>query len=201
MSSELTDDPLPAVVAGAGLALDRCLAAPPTLGRGRLLCVDGPAGSGKTTLADLVLTRAHRRVASVALLHMDDLYEGWRGLGDVASRIHRDLLVPLSQGGSPHYRRWDWRAAAWAERHEVDPVALLVLEGVGSGASAYADLIGTLVWVEAPVDLRLERGLARDGEAMRSRWKGWMADEAALFARDRTRERADVVVDTGAAAG
>ena len=55
-----------------------------------------------------------------------------------------------------------------------------------------------MIYVEAPDDLRLARGLARDGEEARAHWLGWMADELRLAERDRTRERADVVVDTTA---
>src|SRR5205085_5813827 len=50
---------------------DRLLAEPPLLGATRLVCVDGPAGSGKTTFADR-LTEALGGAA--ALVHMDDLY-------------------------------------------------------------------------------------------------------------------------------
>ena len=35
----------------AGVVVDLALRRPPTLGDGRLVCIDGPAGSGKTTLA------------------------------------------------------------------------------------------------------------------------------------------------------
>ena len=42
---------------------------------------------------------------------------------------------------------------------------------------------------------RLERGLARDGAAMRGRWEDWMREEALHFARERTAERADVRLD------
>ncbi len=52
-----------------------------------------------------------------------------------------------------------------------------------------------LVWVEAPSVVRLERGVARDGEHMRSHWLTWAEQEEAMFERERTRERADVVVD------
>ena len=58
-----------------------------------------------------------------------------------------------------------------------------------------------LVWVEAPYDVRLRRGLERDGDAFAPHWEQWAADEAALFARERTRERADVVVDGTRAVG
>ena len=51
------------------------------------------------------------------------------------------------------------------------------------------------VWVEAPASLRLERGLARDGVDARAQWLTWMSDEAAHFAREGTRERADVRLD------
>ena len=81
----------------------------------------------------------------------------------------------------------------------VPPAPWLVVEGVGSGAAALAAYITVLVWVEVDDDLRLARGLERDGEEMREQWRQFMVDERELFARDRTRERADVLVDgTGA---
>ena len=52
-----------------------------------------------------------------------------------------------------------------------------------------------LGWVEAPYDLRLRRGLERDGDAFAPHWEQWAADEKVHFARERTRERADLLVD------
>ena len=58
-------------------------------------------------------------------------------------------------------------------------------------------LVGVLVWVEAESELRLRRGMARDGEHMRPQWEQWRIDEDVLFARLGTRARADLVVVTG----
>ena len=78
--------------------------------------------------------------------------------------------------------------------------AWLVVEGVGSGSAAVAAYITVLVWVEVDDELRLARGLERDGAEMQEHWRTFMGDERALFARDRIRERADVLVDgTGGA--
>lgn len=175
--------------ARAVLALAR--SRPATLGTGRLLCVDGPAGSGKTTLAAAV---AAIEPGSV-VVHMDDLYDGWDGLPRVEEQLS-GLLEPLSRGVAGTYRRYDWGAGRYAETRTVAPCDLLVLEGVGSGATRYAHLVTVLAWVEASPDLRLRRGLARDGEAMREHWERWQASEEAVFARERTRARADLVVDT-----
>ena len=75
---------------------------------------------------------------------------------------------------------------------------ILVLDGVGAGAADYADRITTLVWMEAPSELRLARGLARDrelhGTADEAAWLSWRKDEDVLLAAHRTRERADLVV-------
>ena len=78
----------------------------------------------------------------------------------------------------------------------VPPVEVLVLEGVSSGRSAVAGRLSALVWVEVPdVGERLERAVARDGEAMRPYLARWQVDEAAHFAADGTRDRADIVID------
>jgi uridine kinase len=162
---------------------------PPTLGRGRLLCIDGPAGSGKTTLADEIA-----RLTSAPVVHMDNLYEGWGGLPRVAGQLDR-LLRPLSSNRPGSYRRWDWYAGRWAEVVVVPPAPLLVLEGVGSGSRSHAGLITALVWVEAPADLRLQRGLARDGVELDEHLRAWATSEQEHFVREGTRSRANLVVD------
>lgn len=174
------------------LALDR----PARLGSSsvpvRLVCVDGPAGSGKTTLAAAVAAAAAARHVPARVVHMDDLYAGWGGLADAPATVARDLVGPLREGRPGGYRRYDWVEGRFAEWVEVPPVDLLLLEGVASGATAYADAATLMVFVDAPADVRLDRGLARDGEQMRPRWEAWRRDEERHFTRDRTRERADV---------
>lgn len=165
-----------------------------TLGTSRFLCVDGRAGSGKTTLATAIATVAAGH-CSTRLVRMDDIYEGWTGLDEVRPRVEEDLVAPLRENRPGRYQRYDWPSRSLAEWHQVAPADLLVLEGVGAGASAYADDITLLVWVDAPGDLRLERGLTRDGEPMRAEWLRWMDAEEALYAEELTRERADVIVD------
>jgi dephospho-CoA kinase len=66
---------------------------------------------------------------------------------------------------------------------------------VGSGDRAHADLCTVLVVVTAPDDVRLARGLARDGEMVREEWLAWMAAEREHLAAERTAERADLAVD------
>jgi uridine kinase len=58
------------------------------------------------------------------------------------------------------------------------------------------DLVAVRVWVEAATDVRMARGIDRDGEAFRPHWQRWAAQERELFGADRTRERADLIVRT-----
>lgn len=171
------------------------LAAAPGLGQVRLVCVDGPAGSGKSTLAAALADRLAADVGSVVVLHLDDLYEGWSGLGGVWDRVEDQVLGPLGRGEPGRWQRYDWVAGAFAEWHDLPVPAVLVLEGCGSAPRAVDGRAALTVFVEAPPRLRLRRGLERDGEALRPQWVDWQVHEAAHFATERTRERADVVVD------
>ena len=188
----------------AGDVVASVLAAPPTLGAGRLVCVDGPSGAGKTTLA-AALDRGFRDAlrspgvaadrAHVRVLHMDNLYAGWDGLDAGIATLVEEVLGPLRRGAPGRYRRYDWHRDRWAEERVVEPCEVLVVEGVGSAPSACAEAVTCLVWVETPSDVRLERGVRRDGEQVRDLLHGWRAQEQEMFTRERTRQRADVVVD------
>jgi uridine kinase len=177
-------DPVPGIV-------ERVLPTDPRLGRTRLICIDGPAGSGKTTLAD----RLAAALAGATVLHMDDLYAGWTLTG-AAARLAAGVLRPLADGGPGAYHRYDWAARRFSP--EVTPVPVpevLVVEGCGA-SPAHLDPWTTLrVWVEAPAELRLARGLARDGAEHEADWRAWQRTEALWFAADRTRERANLIVD------
>jgi uridine kinase len=172
-------------------------AAPPRLGATRLVCVDGPAGSGKTTFAGRLTGVLG---TDAVLVHMDDLYAGWTLTGAVA-RLGAGVLRPLADGVPGAYHRYDWAAA----RFDPDPVPVtaapvLVVEGCGSGARVLAPWTTLLIWIEAPRPLRLARGLARDGAALEEHWRRWQRTEAAAFATEDTRARAGLRVD-GAAPG
>ena len=173
-----------------GVVAARVRAATPRLGPVRLVCVDGPAGSGKSTLA-----RRLGEVLDATVLQVDDLLAGWSDLDGVWDRLADQVLTPLAAGRAGRYRRYDWVAGAFAEWHDVPVPGVLVLEGCGSARRAADDVAVLRVWVEAPREERLARGLARDGDDARDHWLAWMADEDRHFARERTRERADVRVD------
>ncbi|NMR20560.1 AAA family ATPase [Cellulomonas fimi] len=162
----------------------------PRLGPVRLVCVDGPAGSGKTTFAGLLAERLGAEV-----VHTDDLLDGWGDLEGMWPRLEEWVLAPLAAGRPGRYRRYDWGIARFAEWHDVPAAPVLVLEGCGSARRAVAPSAALCVWVEADPAVRRARGLDRDGEAVLPHWADWTADEDRHFAAERTRERADVLVD------
>lgn len=189
----LSSGPLDAT---AGVLADSALAGPARLGPVRLVCVDGPAGSGKTTTAAALAAAVTERGAVAGVVHLDDLYEGWSGLdGTLWPRVSAQVLEPLRRGRPGRFQRYDWHRGRFAEWVDVPVPGVLVLEGCGSARRAVDPIVTLRVWVEAPPRDRLARGLARDGTAARAHWEAWMSDEASHFARERTAGRADVRLD------
>jgi uridine kinase len=173
----------------------RTLAAVSGLGPVRLVCIDGPAGSGKTSLADGLAGALQASGCRVAVIHLDDLYEGWSGLDGVWDRLEAQLLGPLGRGLPARWQRYDWSLGNFAEWHDLPVPDVLVLEGCGSAPRAVDGRVALRLFVEAPPEMCLSRGVSRDGEALRADWVRWQAVEATQFAIERTRERADLVID------
>ena len=183
---EVTDLRAPALDA----IVEALAAAGPRCGSTAVVAVDGPAGSGKTTLAGLLAPLLGART-----IHMDDLYEGWSGLATAGDRLREQVLAPLAAGRAGAYQRYDWEAGEFAEWHEVPVADHLVVEGVGCLRASSRPYFSLVVWVEADDDVRLARGLARDGAGAEQHWLDWMVEERVLFTRARTRELADLRVD------
>jgi uridine kinase len=162
----------------------------PACGTTKVVAVDGPSGAGKT-----------RFVAGLAgatgadVLHLEDLYPGWHGLA-VTPPMVAHVLASVAVGDTGSARRWDWERGAPGDAVRVRPSRLLVLDGVGSGASVVRPFLSLLIWLEAPADVRKQRALARDGNTYAPFWDVWADQEAEHFAAERTRGHADLVVRT-----
>src|SRR6266536_1176985 len=192
---ESTDKETPAPLTIDTL-LDHVQAAAPRLGRTRLISIDGPAGSGKSTLASNIAARAEARGLRTFTVHMDDLYDGWTGAVRGFGLLRDHVLQRMADGREGRYRRYDWYVGAYAELHVVPvTVELLIVEGVTS-CDRDADRWQSLrLWIETSNESRLERGIARDGEALRDHWLEWMRWERDHFAEEATRSRAHVIID------
>ena len=183
------------ITAGQGATASAVLAASrarPRCGATTVVAIDGPSGAGKTDFAAALALR----LPGAQVLHMDDLYPGWDGLERGVEDLHEHVLAPLLRGEQAAYRRWDWEHGRYAGWQSLPSAELLVVEGAGSGARPGWQYESVLIWLEADREERYRRGIERDGELYRPYWSRWAACEDALFARDGTRSRADLIINT-----
>jgi uridine kinase len=186
---QITDPAAPQDVAAV---VDLARVAAPRCGQTVVVAIDGPSGSGKTTLARGVVEALGCPVA-----HMDQIFPGWDGLAAAVPLVTEQVLEPIARGERAAYRTWDWAEDRWNGTITLPLHRFLVVEGCGSSVGSAGSYAAVRVWVDAPRDVRLARGLARDGQAYAPHWQRWADQEGALFAADGTRERADVVIETG----
>jgi uridine kinase len=154
-----------------------------------LVGIGGHGGSGKSTLA--------ARIAEVA----DDVQivgtdSFWDGSGFDLDRLRREVVDALLTAEIARYDEWDWHAKRVRPGRTVAPSGVVIIEGVCALHQMFRDDLAVRIWIEAPHDVRLERGVARDGEAARSTWIDvWMPNEAAYVERDDPISCAQLVVD------
>lgn len=174
----------------------RVAESPARLGRVRVVAVDGPAGSGKTSFSARLCEHLRGEGLRVAEVHTDDLLEGWTDLVTFWPRLQQWVIEPLRRGESARYHKYDWIHRRFSDEWTLVILPdVLVIEGVSAARAQAAPYLTLSVFLWAPRDVRLARGIERDGEALRPNWLRWMADEDRHFAADRTAERVDLIVD------
>lgn len=141
-----------------------------------IVAVDGFGGAGKSTLAEQIAAEQLRAGRPVTIVHTDD-FASWDNPVDWWPRLLEQVLQPLSRNQTARYQQYDWNSRTLADWHEVQPGGLMVLEGVTASRDEFRPYLAATIWVETSADLRLRRGLERDGEQARGQWQEWMAVE------------------------
>lgn len=161
-----------------------------------IIAIDGPAGAGKTTLAEH-LSAALSLKFKVAIIHMDDLYNGWdqpfdHHLTDALTRItnaHQSgMRISLS--------RFNWSKHEYGVAEDLPQADLLILEGVGSSHSAIRATLTASIWLEINRSLGLARVLERDGVGNSQEMVQWLNLQEAYFTEDGSEGAADFILST-----
>jgi uridine kinase len=164
-------------------------------GEVKFVAIDGCAGAGKSTFAGRLAA-----VAEVPIVRTDH-FASWDEPMDWWPRLLHEVIQPLAAGTPATYRRSVWDPAKPPTGVvRVEPAPMILIEGVSAGRREFRDHLAYVIWVDAPHDLRLRRGLARDEWDAKEKWERWMATEEDYVVRDDPVGHADLVVDGAAVA-
>jgi uridine kinase len=159
-----------------------------------IIAIDGPAGAGKTTLADH-LAAALSLKYSVKVIHMDDLYNGWQ---DAFDHHLTDTLTNIARahqsGKKISLSRYDWNKGRYSDAEEMPISDLLILEGVGSSQQAVRPHLAASIWIEIDRTQGLERVLHRDGAAISEEMQMWLQLQDQHFREEESEKTADFVL-------
>ena len=158
----------------------------------QIILIDGPAGSGKTTLSNKLSAELNCQV-----VHLDDHYNGWdEALSSDLTKVLLHIVESFVNGRASVVPTYNWHLAKFEGNKEISAAETLIIEGVGSGQRQIRPFASKLYWVETEPEIGLARVLERDGAEYEERIKAWQMREANHFQVERTREFADFIIST-----
>ena len=161
-----------------------------------IIAIDGPAGSGKTTIAHDIFLAMGPHV-STRVIHMDDLYPGWAdALGNQLTETLTYIVASHKKAAPFSLSFYDWKAGEFLQAQKCEPTELLILEGVGAGQSAIRSDISALVWMDIDPVVGLSRVLQRDGVEIKDAMSAWLIQQEQHFRVEDTQNAADFILTT-----
>ena len=156
-----------------------------------LYAIDGPAGAGKTTYAAKLEAELSVN-ASVKIIHMDDLYNGWENaLSNALSEILDRISTAHLAGREFVIKKFNWSTMHFDSDERITPTDFLIIEGVGAAQQIVRESGAITYWLDIEPEIGLQRVLDRDGAHIEVQMRQWQIDQDKHFARDETRENCE----------
>lgn len=162
-------------------------------GSNKLICIDGPAGSGKTTLAKNI----QKLLNDSYVIHMDEIYEGWQNSlnENLISNVNNWIILPMKNDDPIIYKKFDWHLNLRSESVVINKYKFIILEGVGAASLGIRDKSALNIWIEGRKEILLKRVLDRDGNQIEEEMQFWQIKEQEYFSKHDTKKHCDIWID------
>lgn len=168
-----------------------------------IVAIDGRCGSGKTTLADAMVSRWGD---ACSVFHMDDFFlrpqqrtpERLSAPGENVDheRFLEEVLGPLHSNKPIEYRRYDCHRQAFDDVRIIQPVQINIVEGTYSMHPDLAEYYNLKVFLDIDQELQKKRIENRNTPEMADRFfKEWIPMEEMYFDELGIRDKADIVYE------
>lgn len=162
-----------------------------------IIAIDGPAGAGKTTLAEHLQAALSLKYKCLTI-HMDDLYNGWESPFDYHFTDALTLACIAHQSSKRYsLSHYNWGKGEYGAAIEAPQSDLLILEGVGASHALIRPLLTASIWIDIEPAQGLARVLKRDGDAIAAEMQSWLNQQDQLFRDNQSLAAADFVLTTG----
>jgi uridine kinase len=162
-------------------------------GQTKIIVIDGPAGSGKTTLAKSL----SGLLENCPIIHMDEIYDGWENA--LSPKTSQDLVEwiinPLLESRSIEFVKYDWYLEKRIEKVVINLPKVLIIEGVGSSSFEISKHSSLKLWIEVNKETGINRVLTRDGQQIQEQMKKWQSQESKFFIENNSKENSDIWID------
>ena len=169
--------------------------------KGRVtVAIEGGSASGKTTLSQLL-----ESVYDCTVFHADDFFlrpeqrtpERFNEVGGNLDRerLQSEVLIPLKEGKTVEYRKFDCSTMTLCEAEKVTPKKLVVVEGTYSMHPELEGFYDLTVLLSISEDLQKKRILKRNPQLAPRFFNEWIPLEKRYFSEMKIKEKCDVVIE------
>jgi uridine kinase len=173
--------------------------------RQKVIAIDGGGGAGKTTFASYL----QQAIAGSTIVKIDDFYRPPQLRTPLFStkiinpnfdwdRLRTSVLEAVKEDREIRYQLYDFKTGTLSgEIISIPSDVTIIVEGVWSLQEAFRGFYDYRIWLEVPSDIRMERGVARDGEEYRKVWEEeWIPIDESYKEIYKPHLRADCVIDS-----
>ncbi len=165
-----------------------------------LLAIDGRCAAGKTTLGNRLAAEW-----DASLFHMDDFYlqshqRTTERLAEPGGNVDRErfleeVLLPLQEGKTVSYRRFDCGTLSFTPAQIIKPGRIAIIEGSYSCHPLLRDHYDLRIFLDIDPEKQMRRILKRNGPEAAERFRTiWIPLEETYFNVCNVREKCDRII-------
>lgn len=166
----------------------------------KVMAIDGPAASGKTTLASSLA-----KSIGCDVIHMDDFFlpktlRTEERLNEAGGNVHyerfKEEVVDKLRHDQITYRRFDCSKMNFGEQVSIEPENWLIIEGSYSCHPYFGRYMDLSLFLHVPYERQLERIRERNGNQMFNKFiDTWIPMENKYFDTYEIINKADIVIE------